>query len=190
MYQNGDIKTPHSLEDMSVDERIVNVHKKLSESIRQCPKTFFIWDTNIFYSFVKEIKYFASLNLINKDDVMHLKEELLQLLGVVEHLSIKGEFSENKKVSFYLSNISFEATYSYIEKHDYQVSLLRVYSINSMDSQSSYLPDATQLDSIVEAPLYSGFGKWRSTAYCFLAKAVGSYQYVVNKGKHTKHCGF
>ena len=53
-----------------------------------------------------------------------------------------------------------------------------------------YLPDATQLDSIVEAPLYSGFGKWRSTAYCFLAKAVGSYQYVVNKGKHTKHCGF
>lgn len=68
-----------------------------------------------------------------------LKEELLQLLGVVEHLSIKGEFSENKKVSFYLSNISFEATYSYIEKHDYQVSLLRVYSINSMDSQSSYI---------------------------------------------------
>ena len=54
MYQNGDIKTPHSLEDMSVDERIVNVHKKLSESIRQCPKTFFIWDTNIFYSFVKQ----------------------------------------------------------------------------------------------------------------------------------------
>lgn len=51
MYQNGDIKTPHSLEEMSVDERIVNVHKKLSESIRQCPKTFFIWDTNIFYSF-------------------------------------------------------------------------------------------------------------------------------------------
>ena len=59
--------------------------------------------------------------------------------SVVEHLSIKGEFSENKKVSFYLSNISFEATYSYIEKHDYQVSLLRVYSINSMDSQSSYI---------------------------------------------------
>ena len=130
---------------------------------------------------MKEIKYFASLNLINKDDVMHLKEELLQLLGVVEHLSIKGEFSENKKVSFYLSNISFEATYSYIEKHDYQVSLLRVYSINSMDSQSSYICQMQrELDSIVEAPLYSGFGKWRSIAYCFFTKAIGSYQYVVN----------
>lgn len=142
-------------------------------------------------SFVKEDKYFAALNLINKDDVMHLKEELLQLLGVVEHLSIKGEFSENKKVSFYLSNISFEATYSYIEKHDYQLSLLRVYSTISMDLQRPYICQMQRnWIQFVEAPLYSGFGKWRSTAYCFLAKAVGSYQYVVNKGKHTKHCGF
>lgn len=102
MYQNGDIKTPHSLEEMSVDDRLVNVHKKLSESIRQCPKTFFIWDTNIFYSFVKEIKYFASLNLISKDDVMHLKEELLQLLDVVE-TSVHKRRVQRKQESSFLS---------------------------------------------------------------------------------------
>ena len=85
---------------------------------------------------VEDIKYFASLNLITEDDVAHLKDELYQLLSVMETLSVKGEFSEGRKVSFYLSNIDFEATYTYIEKQDYQVSLLRVYSINSMDSQS------------------------------------------------------
>ena len=104
--------------------------------MKQCPKTYFIWDSNIFLSFIKEIKYFASLNLISEDDVTHLKEELYQLLAIMETLSIKGEFSEGHKVYFYLSNIDFEATYTYIEKKDYQVSLLRVYSINSMDSQS------------------------------------------------------
>ena len=136
IYQNGQMKTPNSLAEMQVEDRIVKAHNKLSESVKQCRKTYFIWDSNIFLSFVKEIKYFASLNLITEDDVAHLKDELYQLLSVMETLSVKGEFSENKKVSFYLSNISFEATYSYIEKHDYQVSLLRVYSINSMDSQS------------------------------------------------------
>ena len=70
---------------------------------------------------------------------MHLKEELLQLLGVVEHLSIKRRVQRKQESVFLSVNISFEATYSYIEKHDYQVSLLRVYSINSMDSQSSYI---------------------------------------------------
>lgn len=52
------------------------------------------------------------------------------------YLSITGEFSEGHKVFFYLSSIDFEATYTYIEKLDFQISMLRVYSINSMDSQS------------------------------------------------------
>jgi len=102
IYQNGQMKTPNSLAEMQVEDRIVKAHN----------------------------------NLITEDDVAHLKDELYQLLSVMETLSVKGEFSEGRKVSFYLSNIDFEATYTYIEKQDYQVSLLRVYSINSMDSQS------------------------------------------------------
>ena len=139
IYQNGEIKTPNSLRDMQVEDRIVSAHKKLCESVKKCRKTHFIWDTNIFYSFVKEIKYFAVLKLITDDDVLHLKTELYQLLAMMEELSVTGEFSEGGKVCFYLSNIHFEATYSYIEKRDFQISLLRVYSINSMDSQSFHI---------------------------------------------------
>ena len=139
IYQHGQIKTPHSLADMQVEKKIVQAHKKLSESVKQCPKTFFIWDTSIFHSFVNEIKYFASLHMITPNDVANLKEELYQLLTYIETLSSKGEFSEGRKVYFYLSNINFEATYSYIEKLNYQISLLRIYSINSMDSQSPHI---------------------------------------------------
>ena len=121
---------------MAVEERIINVHKKLSDSVKNCPKTSFIWDMNIFVSFVKEVQYFACLNLISKEDVLCLKEELYQLLIHMEALSITGEFSEGHKVFLYLSSIDFEATYTYIEKSDFQISMLRVYSINSMDSQS------------------------------------------------------
>lgn len=71
---------------------------------------------NIFVSFVKEVQYFACLNLISKEDVLCLKEELYQLLTHMEALSITGEFSEGHKVFFYLSSIDFEATYTYIEK--------------------------------------------------------------------------
>ena len=61
---------------------------------------------------------------------------LCQLLTDLEHLSIKGEFNEGHELYIYLSNIDFEATYSYVSRKDYQISLFRVYSINSMDSQS------------------------------------------------------
>ena len=97
---------------------------------------FYLGQQHIPFIHQRKSSTFASLNLITEDDVAHLKEELYQLLAIMETLSIKGEFSEGHKVYFYLSNIDFEATYTYIEKKDYQVSLLRVYSINSMDSQS------------------------------------------------------
>ncbi len=136
IYQNGKLRTPNSLSDMQVSDKIVTAHKKLSESLKKAGKTYFIWDSNIFQSFVKEIKYFAGLNLISTSDVMYLKNELQQLLIDLEHLSVNGEFYKGHELYIYLSNIDFEATYTYVTNKDYQISLFRIYSINSMDSQS------------------------------------------------------
>lgn len=98
--------------EMQVPEKVVTVHKKLNETVKQCKKTCFIWDSNIFSSFIKEIRYFAGLNLISADDVKELKNELLSLLHEFEQMSVKGEFSNGNKVAIYLSNINFEATYN------------------------------------------------------------------------------
>ncbi|MCD8184513.1 MAG: hypothetical protein LUE99_17225 [Bacteroides sp.] len=142
MYQNGKIKTPYSLADMQIPKKIIDAHKKLSDNIRRSRKAYFIWDTGIFHSFVKEIKYFAELGLVSAHDVTALKEELQRLLVELEHLSIEGKFNEDNELYIYLSNINFEATYSFISKKDLQISLIRVFSINSMDSQS---PDICQM---------------------------------------------
>ena len=136
IYQNGKIRPPHTLSGMYVPEKVISVHKQLSDTVKQCRKTCFIWDSNIFHAFIREIKYFSGLNLISGEDIMQLKSELLQLLHELEQWSVKGEFSNGNKIAFYLSNINFEATYSYIEKSDFQICLFRVYSINSMDSQN------------------------------------------------------
>mgnify|MGYP003212916019 CR=1 FL=1 len=139
IYQNGKIKTPHSLGEMQVPEKIITAHKKLSDSIKKLGKIYFIWDANIFSSFVKEIKYFAGLNLISAADISYLKKELQQVLNDLEEISIKGSFKEGNEVAIYLSNIDFETTYGYVSRKDFQISLFRVYSINYMDSQSPHI---------------------------------------------------
>ena len=53
-----------------------------------------------------------------------------QLLIELEQLSVKGEFSEGHELYIYLSNIDFEATYTYVADKDFQISLFRVYSEN------------------------------------------------------------
>lgn len=50
-------------------------------------------------------------------------------------LHLPGEFSNGKQAYLYLSNINFEATYSFVEKGSFQLSMYRLYAINYMDSQ-------------------------------------------------------
>ena len=135
IYQNGKVKTPNSLSDMHVPEKIITAHKKLSEGLKRPRKTFFIWDSDIFQSFVKEIKYFAGLNMLSDDDIEVMKQELNRLLDEMEQIAARGEYPNGNKVYLYLSNINFEATYTFLEKGSFQLCMFRLYAINYMDSQ-------------------------------------------------------
>ena len=138
--------------------------------MKRCGKIYLRWDTDIFHSLVKEIKHFAELNLISANDGIHLKEELLQLLTELERLSVKGQSNNGHEASIYLSNINFEATYSYITKKDFQISLFRVYSINFMDSQNPHICQM-QKDWIQSLKRHSATYFWaRSTTHVFLER--------------------
>ncbi|MDD6209970.1 MAG: hypothetical protein PUB21_05125 [Bacteroidales bacterium] len=142
MYQIDKMSIPSHLSNMYVPDKLAKIHKTLNEEVKQMPKTCFIWDEHIFSSFVKEIKYFAELNLISESDVANLKKELHQLLNNLENMAIKGKFDNGNNLSIYLSNISFEATYTFIEKNEFQICLFRIYSINSIDSQDPKICNA------------------------------------------------
>lgn len=50
---------------------------------------------------------------ISTNDVQNMKKELHQLLRELEILSEKGSFHNGNALSVYLSNVNFEAMYSY-----------------------------------------------------------------------------
>lgn len=104
---------------MYILDKVVYVYKLLSEVVKVCRKICFIWDSNVFYLFVKEMKYFVGFNLILEIDLIYLKNELELLLYELEQIFVKGEFSNGNKVVIYLFNIDFEVIYSYIEKKDF-----------------------------------------------------------------------
>lgn len=48
-----------------------------------------------------------------------------------------GKSEMGNDVKIYISNINFEATYSYLDTSTIQLSLIRIYSINSISTQDS-----------------------------------------------------
>lgn len=135
MHQNNGMKMTVSMSDIIIPEKVLESQRKLMQEVRQVPVSYTILDSNIFQSMVKEIKYFSGLNLLNNEDIEVMKQELHRLLDEMEQIAAKGEYSNGNKAYLYLSNINFEATYSFIEKGSFQLCMFRLYAINYMDSQ-------------------------------------------------------
>ena len=94
MHQNNGMKITASMSDIVVTEKILESQRKLMQECRQVPSTYTILDNNIFQSLVREIKYFAGLNMLSDDDIEVMKQELNRLLDEMEQIAALGGISE------------------------------------------------------------------------------------------------
>lgn len=134
MYQNENIKCKH-FEEMEIPQKMVEKQKEYSDLISHIHSVDYIWDNMIFSHLVNDIQYFCSIHLITDEDKDMLKEELFLLIDEMEELSARGKSKAGNDVKIYISNINFEATYSYLDTSSTQLSLIRIYSINSITTQ-------------------------------------------------------
>lgn len=134
MYQNENIKCKH-FEEMEIPQKMVEKQKEYSDLVSHIHSVDYIWDNMIFSHLVNDIQYFCSIHLITDEDKDMLKEELFLLIDEMEELSARGKSRAGNDVKIYISNINFEATYSYLDTSSTQLSLIRIYSINSITTQ-------------------------------------------------------
>ena len=134
MYQNENIKCKH-FEEMEIPQKMVEKQKEYSDLVSHIHSVDYIWDNMIFSHLVNDIQYFCSIHLITDEDKDMLKEELFLLIDEMEELSARGKSKAGNDVKIYISNINFEATYSYLDTSSTQLSLIRIYSINSITTQ-------------------------------------------------------
>lgn len=134
MYQNEKVNCVKYFSELSISDELKQAQKDFVNATLYIQTTNYIWDSMMFFYLVNDIKYFGSIHLITDEEVIKLQEELLQLLDDLENIASKGKFETGKDVHIYISNINFEATYSYVETSSLQLSLIRIFSINSITS--------------------------------------------------------
>ena len=134
MYQNEKVNCVKYFSELNISDELKQAQKDFVNATLYIQTTNYIWDSMMFFYLVNDIKYFASIHLITDEEVIKLQEELLQLLDDLENIASKGKFETGKDVHIYISNINFGATYSYVETSSLQLSLIRIFSINSITS--------------------------------------------------------
>lgn len=136
MYQNKYIDCK-SFEELDIPSKLVNIQKDYVAMTRHIHSIDYIWDNMIFQHLINDIQYFASIHLISDETKEEIKKELFLLADELEELAINGKTADGNRVRIYVSNINFEATYSYVDTNNLQLSLIRIYSINSITTMDN-----------------------------------------------------
>ncbi|MDR1876688.1 MAG: hypothetical protein LBQ84_03595 [Flavobacteriaceae bacterium] len=133
-YQYGKTDEARCYNEIKIPEKLSKIYNDIITESKNIRKTHYIWDHMIFTYLVNDIKYFTKKRLISKKNRQQLKEELLVFIDDLESLTTKGHFDNGNEVYFYISNINFSSTYSYVQTKNYGMTLISAFTLNSVTS--------------------------------------------------------
>ncbi|MBB4036382.1 hypothetical protein GGR21_002284 [Dysgonomonas hofstadii] len=122
---------PKSLLDIEIPHNIFVEQKKMS-SVMQDINSVLILDKGIFQDYIEIVKYFQGLGMVNDEDIAIIKRDMSLLLDDMERCASSGMTLHKKKLDMYISHISFDCTYTYIEGPEFQSCSVGVYCIDHL----------------------------------------------------------
>ena len=124
-----------SFNDIVVPDRLHRIYRSYLSESKNFANTIYIWDHLIFRYLVTDIRFFSDIKLISNDDIREIKRDLLALLDYIEEIALYGCFKETEKpVSFYISDVNFDADYSYVQINNFCMTHVRTFILNSVAS--------------------------------------------------------
>lgn len=133
LYQYGSAM-PIKYSKIVPPDRLQLINHKIITEVRQAANAYHIIDSMTFLYLVNDIKYFASIYLITREEIKALKKELMVYIDDMEALAAKGSWEEGKNVHFFVSSINFETSYSYVETVNHHLTLLKTFTLNDATS--------------------------------------------------------
>ena len=128
--------------EVTIPERMRDLQKQVCFYARHIKSTTYVWDIRIFEQFVSNIKFYATLRLIKKDDIALIKNDLTAFLNDIETMAVTGKHKETgNEMSIYIGDLNADSNFGYIETKNMRISLFRAFLLNSFSSTESLLFD-------------------------------------------------
>lgn len=134
-YQLYLLATPEGVSEERIPEEVFTVQKELSEVMQEIDSVL-IMDKGIFIEYIEIVKYFSGLGILSEQGVMQIKEDLHSMLSDIERCAVTGTTLRGKKMDVYISGISFDCTYTYLECGDYSACSVGTYCVDHLTCQT------------------------------------------------------
>jgi len=131
-YSVEQVKPYHQI---STSSRLYKYMKEYMLEMKKFNKTYYVFDSRMFRLFVERVSYFNSIRLIEKDDVLKIKEDLFSLMDYIEKMAITGQFAETgNAVNLYVSDIDVTTGYTYLSAQNIHLSMVKAFILSYVTS--------------------------------------------------------
>ncbi|MDR0507266.1 MAG: hypothetical protein LBH32_10715 [Dysgonamonadaceae bacterium] len=122
-----------SFSDMKIPQEAFSIRKKYLAKIKNVNNSVYIVDKDMFLTVCREIQYFYSRKLLGDEDVIILKNALLELLDRLRSMIHSGCNSFGVENRFYLSLLEIDSNSTCFVSEKNIISLFWIYSANFIE---------------------------------------------------------
>ena len=134
IYQWERTANNQKFHEIVLPEEWPQLYQELVELCSKLNLTFDVWDNDVFAKMINDIHYFHRIGLIRDNDVKKIWEDLEKLLDELSEVALRGRVMHYNPIQIYVSHVSFDGTYGYLEGNDFQLSSIRIFDLSSIFS--------------------------------------------------------
>ena len=170
MHQHQESSLKYFYSDVTLPENLISLQYKSIDCLKKIKSNTIIIDSNVFINLIQEIQYYYKCRLINDDEFNHLKNDLLDLVNMMENIAQTGFYGSNAKFNFYLSSLNIDSGGRYLKFNNQTKSIFFVNSIEPvivvnanlcamhkkwLDSMRKYATLITQSNEILQVKYFN-----------------------------------
>jgi hypothetical protein len=139
MHQGYQVPLNFYYANAVVPTKILVLKDKLISYINQISNYTFIIDPLTYKNTFDDILYYYERNLMTKEELLILKDDLLNLLKHTESLTQRGISDSGAIYQFYLSSLNIESNTIYVKYDDITESFLWLHYVNPINTNDKYM---------------------------------------------------
>ncbi|MDR2954048.1 MAG: hypothetical protein LBV43_03105 [Prevotella sp.] len=140
LYQLNMLPIYKDTVEIEIPDETFSLQKKMASCMQKIT-SILILDKHIFIDFIEIIRYLESMGIIPENDIPVLKQDLLSMIDDLERCALTGLSMHQKKMDIYISHISFDCSYSYMEGGGYRGTGISMYCINHLSCDNPEVCD-------------------------------------------------
>ena len=130
MHQHQESSLKYCYSDVILPENLLNLQYKAVDCLKKIRNNIFIIDSNVFFNLIQEIQYYYKRRLINEEEFLALRNDLMGLVDMMENIAQTGFYGSDSKYNFYLSSLNIDSSSRFI-RFDEQVK--SIFFVNSIE---------------------------------------------------------